>query len=205
MRPSRGTTITLAGDYTLATSNGDDEARSAMLKFTGAGSFAVTIPSVSKRYDVWNACAGALTVTTGAGAAAVIQPGERVSVACDGVGAYRVQPTDFGGQRITNLATPSANQDAATKKYVDDTAFAVSSGGLPGQIGNAGKVLTTDGAVAGWAPALPLQAGHGGGFLATDGTSPGWAVPGTASLSDYAADQLSRQIDILYLARTHRR
>lgn len=198
------TVLALTGDYALATSNGDDEARSAMLKFTGAGPFTVTIPSVSKRYDVWNACAAAVTLTSGAGAVAIIQPGEKVSVACDGVGVHRLQPTDFGGQRVTNLAAPTANQDAATKKYVDDTAFAASAGNLPGQAGNAGKVLTTDGTVASWAPPLPSQSGHGGAFLVTDGTNPGWAVPGTGSLSDYAADQLSRSIDTLYLARTRR-
>jgi hypothetical protein len=61
------TTIALTGNYTLSASNGDDEARSAMLKFTGAGAYTVTIPSVSKGYDVWNATIGDLTITTGAG------------------------------------------------------------------------------------------------------------------------------------------
>src|ERR1700761_6660069 len=61
-------TKALTADYVLSTANaGDDEARAAALKFTGAGPFTVTIPSVSKLYAVWNACAGAVTLTTGAG------------------------------------------------------------------------------------------------------------------------------------------
>ena len=47
-----------------------------MLKFTGAGPFAVTIPSVSKAYGIWNACAQPVTLTTGAGTTAAVQPGE---------------------------------------------------------------------------------------------------------------------------------
>ena len=49
-----------------------------MLKFTGAGPFTVTIPSVSKAYLVWNACAGAVTLTTGAGATVTIDAGDIV-------------------------------------------------------------------------------------------------------------------------------
>lgn len=143
------TTIALAGDYALASSNGDDEARSAMLKFTGSGAYTVTIPAVGKRYDVWNALSGPLTITAGGGGA-VLQPGEKVSVVCDGTAVHRVQPTDFGNARITSVADPTGDQDAATKKYVDDAAFTANAGVLPGQAGNAGRFLTTNGAVAGW-------------------------------------------------------
>lgn len=156
----------LTGNYTLASANGvADEARRAMLKFTGTGAFTVTSPAVSKRYDVWNACTGDLTLTNGS-ASVVVKPGEVVSVVTDGGSAFkRVQHTDFGGAnltsvaRITGLSTPTANSDAATKKYVDDMAFAALSGDLPGQPGNAGKFLTTDGTVAGWASAVSIGAG----------------------------------------------
>jgi len=154
----------LTADATLSTANaGDDEARAAMLKFTGAGPFTVTIPSVSKSYLVWNACAGAVTLTTGAGAAAVVQAGERIAVVCDGAGVWRVQATDFAGQRLTGLGEPAGPQDAATRAYVDATAFASNAGVLPGQAGNAG------------------------GFLVTDGTTPAWRAPASADLTDLSS------------------
>lgn len=147
----------LTGNYVLTTANGGaDEARRAMLKFTGTGAFTVTVPAVAKRYDVWNACAGDLTLTNGS-ASVVVKAGEVVAVVTDGAADFRrVQATDFGGATLTNVArvaglsAPSANGDAATKKYVDDTAFAMAGGALPGQAGNAGKFLTTDGTLASW-------------------------------------------------------
>lgn len=161
----------LTGNVALTTANaGDDEARAAMIKFTGAGPFTVTVPSVSKAYDVWNACTGALTLTTGAGSAATLQPGERVRLVCDGAGVYRLTSTDAGGQRLTSVADPSTPQDAATKAYVDAVAFAANAGVLPGQAGNAGKALITNGTVASW-------------------TS---VSVSTSQVTDYAADQAAR-------------
>lgn len=141
----------LTGNYVLTTANGGaDEARRAMLKFTGAGSFTVTAPALAKRYDVWNACTGDLTLTNGS-ASVQVKPGEVVSVVTDGGGDFRrVQGTDFGGMRLQNLGAPTANSDAATKKYVDDAAFTANAGVLPGQAGNAGKVLSTDGTSPDW-------------------------------------------------------
>ena len=54
------------------------------------------------------------------------------------------------GGILTLAQAPSSDLHASTKKYVDDTAFASLSGVLPGQSGNAGKFLTTDGTVASW-------------------------------------------------------
>lgn len=51
------------------------------------------------------------------------------------------------GAILSNLTAPVANTDAATKLYVDNTAF---SSALPGQAGNAGKFITTDGTNASW-------------------------------------------------------
>jgi hypothetical protein len=144
-------TKALTADYALTTANGAaDEARNAMLKFTGTGAFTVTIPAVSKRYDVWNACTGVLTVTNGS-ASVAFQPGEKASVITDGgANISKTQSTDFGGITLTSLGAPSANTDAATKKYVDDSVFGIAAGSLPGQVGNGGKVLTTNGTTASW-------------------------------------------------------
>jgi len=54
---------------------------------------------------------------------------------------------DFTGATLL-AATPVAAANPATKAYVDAAAF---SAALPGQAGNAGKFVTTDGVTASWA------------------------------------------------------
>jgi hypothetical protein len=120
--------------YALSTANaGDDEARAAMIKFTGTGPFTVTIPSVSKAYLVWNACTGAVTLTTGAGAVVAVDPGDIVQVFCDGA---NVRTPGYGGSSI--------------KDYVAATAWSYNAGNLPAQAGNGGKFVKTDGTSASW-------------------------------------------------------
>lgn len=147
------TTKALTGDYTLSTANaGDDEARAATIKFTGAGPFAVTIPSVSKTYHIWNACSGAVTITAGGGASAPVQAGEVVTVISDGSNVKRVVATDFAAQRITSVADPTNPQDAATKAYADALAFTANAGILPAQGGAGGQALFSNGSSALWKP-----------------------------------------------------
>ena len=88
---------------------------------------------------------------------------------------------------------------------MDAAGFAMTAGSLPGQSGNAGRFLGTDGVVAGWADVLPPQGGQGGRALTTDGASPRWKALTTADLSDYAADQAVRAVDQSYQARAMRR
>lgn len=143
-------TIALTGNYTLTSSNvADDQARSAFLKFTGTGSFVVTIPSVSKGYAVWNACTGALTITTGVGAIAEIQPGELCQVFCDGSGVYKVKPLSYDQGVLRGLPSPTEPDQAAPKSYVDGMAFAASD--LPGQgPGTVGATIFSNGTLASW-------------------------------------------------------
>ena len=144
-------TIALTGNYTLTSVNGnDDEARNAILKMTGTGAFAVTIPSVSKVYDIWNACTGTVTITTGAGSTADILPGEIMTVVCDASSVYRVVSQSMGGARLQNVGAPVAPSDAVTKAYADALAWQTQSGILPAQPGNAGSILTTNGTNALW-------------------------------------------------------
>jgi hypothetical protein len=140
-----------AAGHALTTANGGaDEARKAMIRATGAGGV-LTIPAVAKAYDIWNACSGVLTVSNGSASAAV-QAGELVRIVTDGgANLSRVQMTSMGGARLTLVGAPINDADAATKKYVDAAAWAMNAGVLPGQTGNGGKFLTTDGAAAGWA------------------------------------------------------
>jgi len=125
----------LTGDIALTAANaGDDEARAAVIKFTGgAGPFAVTIPSVSKAYLVWNACAGPVTLTTGAGATVTVDAGDIVWTATDGAG---VKTPGYGG--------------ASIKDFVAQTAWSYNAGNLPAQAGNTGKFVKTDGTNASW-------------------------------------------------------
>jgi hypothetical protein len=125
----------LTGNTTLSTANApDDEARAAMVKFTGgAGPFTVTVPAVSKSYLVWNACAGPVTVTTGAGATVTLDAGDIVWAVTDG-GA--VKTPGYGG--------------ASIKDWVSSVAWSYNAGALPAQSGNAGKFVTTDGTTASW-------------------------------------------------------
>ena len=132
-------TIALTGNYSLTSTNyAADEARSALLKFTGAGPFTVTIPSVSKNYLIWNACTAAVTITTGAGTTVVIDAGAKVVVFCDGSG---VGTLGYGGYDL--------------KTYIDSAVLAA-TGSLPAVTGNAGKYLYCDGVT--WSPRTPVAA-----------------------------------------------
>ena len=127
----------LSGNATLSTANaGDDEARAAMIKFTGAldAPAAVTIPSVSKSYFVWNATIKPLTITTGAGASVEIAASDKALVFCDGAD---VHTPGYGGVSI--------------KAWAEALAWTYNAGNLPAQAGAAGKVLKTNGTTAEWA------------------------------------------------------
>jgi hypothetical protein len=163
-------TIALTGNHTLTSTNFvSDEARNMGLRFTGSlGSGAtITIPTVEKLYFVINDSGQTLTFSAG-GTTGEVENGRRKWVACnatdvyvgeDGADKEYVDAADalklnlaggtLTGPLILNAA-PTIDLHASTKKYVDDTAFASLSGVLPGQGGNSGKYLTTDGTIASW-------------------------------------------------------
>ncbi len=154
------TTIVLTGAaYTLSTSNtADDEARSMILDLSGVGGCNLVIPSVPKAYWVRNASNGAVTVTTGAGATVVLGVGDAANVFCDGAGVCALQ---INGQPIKAYVD-------AVRAYVDAQAWGSQAGALPGQAGNDGK------------------------FLRTDGVTPSWVQPQTSDISDLAAYSAAR-------------
>jgi hypothetical protein len=135
---------------------------------------------VKKLYFVRNAASGAVIVTTGAGATASFAAGEvGFCYSPDGINFYRTTVTTaFGGAILTGVGTPSAATDAATKGYVDGVAFTMAAGALPGQGGNAGKALITDGTTASW----------------------GIPVLTTSNLTDYASDQAAKTATATKLA-----
>ena len=166
-------TQALSGSLTLTSVNGaTDQARCLALNITSGTGGTITAPGVKKLYFVRNAASGAVIVTTGAGATASFAAGEvGFCYSPDGINFYKTSVTTaFGGAILTGVGTPSAATDAATKGYVDGVAFSMAAGSLPGQGGNAGK------------------------FLSTDGTTASWQTPTvtTAQITDYASDQAAK-------------
>jgi len=173
--------VAVSGSVSLTAVNyAADQARSAALHFTGAGG-TVTIPNVAKLYVLANDCAGAVSVTNGT-TSITVAAGETILATTDGAANFkRIEPLSFhaalsitggltAGGQISGVTDPTAPQQAATKAYVDATAFSMAGGGLPGQPGNAGKFLTTNGTVANWGPLTITVSG----------------------ITDYAADQATR-------------
>ncbi len=147
------TTISAGGATTLTTANGTtDQARARILNLTAATVSTVTIPALEKFYIVRNAAAVDHVITNGS-SSVTIYAGEVVPLITDGTTIWRFSLRNTGGNKLTNLGAPTTDSDAATKKYVDDTAFS-STTTLPGQTGNAGKFVTTDGSTASWGDAI---------------------------------------------------
>lgn len=148
------TSISAGGSTTLTTANGTtDQARARILNITAATVATVTIPALEKFYIVRNSSSSVDHVITNGSSSVTIYAGEIVPVITDGTTVWRFALRNMGGAKLTNLAAPTTDFDASTKKYVDDTAFA-SITNLPGQAGNAGKFLTTDGTTASWGVAI---------------------------------------------------
>lgn len=93
-------------NVTLTTSNGaTDQARKAMLKFTGTLTAIrnITVPSVSKIYVIHNGCTGfPILVKTSGGVGQYVDIGEKVALYCDGSEVYRVDDVRPGYNAIIN-------------------------------------------------------------------------------------------------------
>lgn len=162
------TTISASGATTLTSVNyAADTARPRILNITAVGPVTITIPSLEKWYIVRAATVNAL-VTTGGATTATVIAGDIALVFCDGAAVRKVQSNDFGGEELTSLADPTSAQSAVTKAYADALAFAALDGDLPGQSGNAGNFLSTNGTVAAWAPALPHPVRKTANYTAVD-------------------------------------
>jgi len=165
--------LSLSGPTTLTSVNGaTDQARCMAVNVTGGTGGTITVPGVKKLYFVRNTASGAVVITTGSGATASFAAGEvGFCYSPDGINFYKTSTTtDFAGARLQNVGSPTANTDSATKGYVDGVAFSMAAGSLPGQGGNAGK------------------------FLGTDGVNASWQTPTvtTSQITDYASDQAAK-------------
>ena len=172
-------TISSGGATTLTSTNyAADQSRMRLINYTAATAGVLTIPAVQKWYLV-RAPSANVEITAG-GTSVTVLAGDTSIVATDGSAVYKIQTNDFNSRNIANVLDPTLAQHAATKKYVDDTAFAGMSGTFPGQTGNAGKFLGTDGTTPAWSSPFPSQTGNAGEVLSTDGTNTLWLALGVA-------------------------
>lgn len=140
---------TLSGSKTLTSTNASDsEAIQRIQNITGGTGGTVTIPSVEKNYIVRNAASGDVIFTTGGGTTATIKSGNTATIFCDGTNVHLALLSDFGSTQLKSTATASAPNHLVNKALLDVAAF---SAALPGQYGNAGKYVTTNGTAASWA------------------------------------------------------
>lgn len=87
-------------------------------------------------------------------------------------------PALTGTPTAPTAAPGTSTTQLATCEFVVSQAF---SSALPGQTGNAGKFLSTDGSGASWQSVtadgvLPSQTGNSGRFLTTNGTTASWGT-----------------------------
>ena len=153
-----------------------NQERRSVLRFTGTGGFTVTFSGKARKYLVINDTPGTITLSDG-GTTVSLEAGERDIAITDGTdfevmgfSTLNTQLANYllktGGTltgalstdsnitmtagAFTLAAAPTIDLHASTKKYVDDTAFTANAGVLPGQSGNSGKYLTTNGTIASW-------------------------------------------------------
>lgn len=137
----------LSGSYSLTSVNFEtDEARKRVVNVTGGTGGTITIPAVEKNYLVRAGSSGDLIISNGSNSVTV-KSGNIVPVFTDGTNIYQARCLDYGSDLLKSTGTPSLASHLVNKAYVDSTAF---SSSLPGQGGNAGKVLGTDGTNASW-------------------------------------------------------
>jgi hypothetical protein len=174
--------------YTLTVSNGaTDEARRMFIVATGAPGEAKDIicPAVSKLYFVTNSVTGGFDITlkTAAGTGVVVPNGQSMLLRCDGTNVVS-GVTSLASPALTGIPTAptatvgTATDQIATTSFVAATSFSTN---LPGQTGNAGKFLTTDGTNASWDVASPSLTAIATGTL-SDGSTVVVNSDGTVSV-----------------------
>lgn len=140
-------------NYTLT--NGTDYVQK--IASASDGSYTLTMGGYERSYLIWNDSSYDQTIaTSGGGDSVTVYAGEVVPVYCDATNMTRLDlrqlfgDLNAGGNKLTNIGTPTENTDAASKAYVDGLAFET-TGALPGQT-SATKYasITSDGSAASW-------------------------------------------------------
>lgn len=138
--------FTVNGDRNIVYSNGtDDEAHNAMLDISGGAGGSVIFQDTQAQYVVRNRSAGNVNFRTSVGSNTVVQPGATtVIMVHPTAGVTQVSPD--GSDLTAILLGITADAHA----YTDAAAFDSASAELPGQSGNAGAALFTNGSNALW-------------------------------------------------------
>jgi len=156
--------------------SGNDRANRNGETYSGAHNFTSatpTVPTKSQGDNSTNAASTAYVDTSMAAEAAT-------RLAVDATKADILSPALTGIPTAPTAANGTSTTQLATCAFVVTAAF---NSALPGQAGNAGKFVTTDGVTASWATVLPAQTGNAGKFITTDGSTASW-VTMSASGSD---------------------
>jgi hypothetical protein len=119
-----------------------NQARYAMLIFTGTGGFNVTCPATAKMYLVKNTCAAAVTFTHGSGTTVSVGAGAIKWVATDGSDFFTAEEVDYlplGGGTLTGLAAYNDDKSGSfTDRSLIDRAYADT------KLSKAGGTMTGD-------------------------------------------------------------
>lgn len=139
--------ITVDGDRPLIYSNGglDDEGHFAAFRITSGSGGTVIMNSNPAIYFVRNDSEGDVTFRSDVGMNTVVEAGSfSLLIAHPIAGVAQLSPDG------SSLKGYLDNMTAALKTYADNLAFDSASAQLPGQSGQGGNALYTDGTVAGW-------------------------------------------------------
>jgi len=136
---SGAVSIAVEADVVLtSTDYVQNQARYAMLIFTGTGGFDITCPATAKSYLVKNSCGAAVTFTHGSGDEISVAAGAVKWVATDGSNFFTAEEVDYlplAGGTLTGALTlsgaPTVALHAATKAYAD-TMLPLAGGTLTG-------------------------------------------------------------------------
>lgn len=160
-----------------------DQARQPVLQFSGTGGATVFVGATTKIYLIRDYTAGDIIFGTMAGTTVTLPKSGYMPVTITTSGAedarvYELNPahaptnpggivtrTSLGitlsGTGMPSGYTPIYNSSVTTKLYVDAAILASAlSGILPGQTGNAGKFLATDGTSLNWSGTNAIQLGR---------------------------------------------
>lgn len=187
---------TLSGDKTLTSTDYEtDEARMRVQNVTGGTGGTITIPAVEKNYLIRNAASGDVTITNGSNSI-VVKAGNITPVFTDGIDIYQARVLDYGAELLKSSGLPTDAAHLVNKAYVDNAAL---SSALPGQAGNADKVLTTDGSTASFGNvnlanavtgALPVGNGGTGVTSLAAGAVTFLQTPTSANLRSLVTDEV---------------
>jgi len=189
------TTISAAGATTLTTANGTtDQARARILNITASTAATVTIPALEKLYIVRNGATNADHVITNGSSSVTVYANEVVFVITNGTTIWRFDLRNMGGNRLQNLATPTATTDAVNKAYADALAFNAVE--LPAQgASSVRKAVKSNGTTASWqwplvdwAIKTTTYTAAAGDRIFADTTSSAWTL--TLPASPTEADEI---------------